>query len=99
MSDKEISQKCGFLDKMRYGNKIMVDRGFNISEDLHVALCGGRLWTPAFTREKSQLSESEVEMTRQLARVRIYVERVICQMRKKFKILQNTLPVSLIKCP
>ena len=69
----------------------MADCGFNISEDL--ALCGGRLWTPAFTREKSQLSESEVEMTRRLARVRIHVERVICQMRKKFKILRNTLHV------
>ena len=37
-------------------------------------------------------------MTRRLARVRIHVERVISQVRKKFKILQNTLPVSLIKC-
>ena len=42
--------------------------------------------------------KSEVEMTRRLARVRIRVERVISQVRKKFKILQNTLPVSLIKC-
>ena len=30
-----------------------------------------------FTREKPQLSKSEVEMTRQLARVRIHVECVI----------------------
>ena len=38
-------------------------------------------------------------MTRQLTRVRIHVEHVIGQMRKKFKILQNTLPVNLIMCP
>ena len=75
----------------------MADHRFNISEDL--ALCGVCLWTPAFTRGKSQLSKSEVEMTRVLARVRIHVECVIGQIGKKFKIFQNTLPVSLIKCP
>ena len=37
MSDKEITRKCGFSNKIRYGDKIMADRGFNISEDL--ALC------------------------------------------------------------
>ena len=41
MSDKEITQKCGFLDKIRYGDKIMTDCRFNISEDL--ALCCARL--------------------------------------------------------
>ena len=74
----------------------MADHGFNISED--PAHCGAHLWTPAFTREKSQLSKSEVEMTRRLAGVRIHVECVIGQMRKKFKIFRNTLPASLIKC-
>ena len=43
--NKEISQKCGFLDKIRY-DEIMADCGFNISEDL--ALCGAHLWTPMF---------------------------------------------------
>ena len=38
MSDKEITRKCGFLDKIRYGDKIMADRGFNISEDLASSL-------------------------------------------------------------
>ena len=31
--------------------------------------------------------------------MRIHVERVIGQLRKKYTILRNTLPVSLIKCP
>ena len=38
-------------------------------------------------------------MSRSLARVRIYVERVIGQLRKKYKILRETLPISLIKKP
>ena len=25
VSDKEITQKCGFLDKIRHGDKIMAD--------------------------------------------------------------------------
>ena len=100
VSDKEITQRTGvhgFLDKVEYGNDIMADRGFTIAEDL--AVCGSRLLIPAFTRGKQQLSQREVEKTRQLARVRIHVERVIGQMRKKYKILSNTLPISLLKCP
>ena len=75
----------------------MADRGFNIADDL--ALCGAQLVIPAFTRGKSQLSQQEVERSRQIARVRIHVERVIGQLRKKYRILKNTLPVNLIKCP
>ena len=75
----------------------MADRGFGIADDL--ALRGARLVIPAYTKGKSQLSCSEVEQTRKIARVRIHVERVIGQMRKKYKILNNTLPISLIKCP
>lgn len=75
----------------------MADRGFNIADDL--AVCGSQLLMPAFTRGKQQLSQREVEKTRQLAMVRIHVERVIGQMRKQYKILSNTLPISLVKCP
>ena len=97
VSDKEITRKCGFLDFVEYGDDIMADRGFNVADDL--ALCGAHLLIPAYTRGKQQLSAQEVEETRQLARVHIHIERVIGQMRKKYKILQNTLPISLIKCP
>ena len=97
ISDKEITQRCGFLNKLEYGDNVMADRGFNIAEDL--ALCGTRLTIPEFTRGKTQLSQAEVERTREIARVRIHVERVIGHMRKKYKILNNTLPISLIKCP
>ena len=97
ISDKEITQRSGFLDKIEYGDDVMADRGFNVADDL--AVCGSKLLMPAFTRGKPQLSQKEVEKTRQLARVRIHVERVIGQMRKKYKILSNTLPISLVKCP
>lgn len=33
-SDKLITQKSGFLDFVRYGDVIMADRGFNVSDEL-----------------------------------------------------------------
>ena len=94
VSDKVITQKSGFLDHIEYGDVIMADRGFNISDEL--AIIGAHLKIPAFTRGQKQLSSSAVEKTRQLANVRIHVERVIGQL-KKFKLLQGTLPLTLIK--
>jgi len=97
VSDKVITQQSGFLKRINPGDVVLADRGFNIHDEL--AIRGAKLEIPAFTRGKQQLSREEVEKTRQLARVRIHVERVIGQMRKKYKILQGTLPISLIKRP
>ena len=93
--DKVITKKYGFLDRMEYGDVILADRGFNIHDE--VALKCASLKIPAFTGGKDQLSQKDVESTRQLARVRIHVERVIGQLRKKYKILQNTLPINLVR--
>jgi len=97
VSDKQITQECGFLDLIDPGDVILADRGFNIADDL--AIRGAKLEIPSFTRGKAQLSQQEVEKSRQLARVRIHVERVIGQLRKKYKILQGTLPITLVKRP
>ena len=94
VSDRVITSKCGFLDKLDYGDQIMADRGFNISDEL--AVRGAKLFIPAFTRGKSQLPKKDVEETRQLANRRVHVERVIGQLRKKYKILSHTLPISMI---
>ena len=55
VSDKVITQQSGFLKKVEYGDDIMADRGFNVGED--IAVSGGRLLIPAFTRGKAQLSQ------------------------------------------
>lgn len=53
---------------------------------------------PPFTRGKQQLSKLEVDSARQLARIRIHVERVIGMVRQKYTILQSTLPINMIMC-
>ena len=76
------------------GDTILADRGFNIQES--VGLFCATVKIPAFTRGKKQLSSIEVEQTRSLANVRIHVERVIGNIRKKFSLLSNTQPIDYL---
>ena len=73
---------------------MLADRGFDISDI--VAYCGATLKLPAFTRGKDQLSAVDIEDTRKIANVRIHVERVIGLIRRKYTILQSTLPTDLL---
>ena len=97
VSDKVITQESGFLDHIEPYDLILADRGFNVSDE--IAIRQAKLDVPSFTKGKKQLSKEEVEHSRQLAHVRIHVERVIGQLRKKYTILQGTLPITLIKRP
>uniref|UniRef100_A0A8C9XBM5 THAP-type domain-containing protein n=1 Tax=Sander lucioperca TaxID=283035 RepID=A0A8C9XBM5_SANLU len=72
-SDKQITENCGFLQKLSSADLVLADRGFDIKES--VALVGATLKIPAFTRGHSQLNAKDVEETRKLAHVRIHVER------------------------
>uniref|UniRef100_A0A1X7VWW9 DDE Tnp4 domain-containing protein n=1 Tax=Amphimedon queenslandica TaxID=400682 RepID=A0A1X7VWW9_AMPQE len=78
VSDKVITQQSGFLKHIWYGDVVLADRGFNVSEDL--AVLGTCLKISAFTKGKKQLTQKEVE-TRQLAWSCIHIERVIGQLR------------------
>ena len=95
VSDKTITQECGLLSKLLPGDLILADRGFNIMElvDQYKA----KVELPAFTKGKSQLSAEEVKQSRELARVRIHVERLIGMVKQKYSILEGTLPISFIK--
>ena len=92
-SDKEITRNSGFLDKVTFGDCVLADRGFLIEEEL--ATRGAVLRIPAFTRGKKQLSAKDVDRSRQIAHVRIHVERVIGQL-KKFRILNSVIPISQV---
>ena len=94
-TDKHIVQNSGFLRLIEHGDVILADRGFNIAEDLGVY--GASLEIPAFTRGKKQLSLREVEYSQRLSKVRIEVERVIGLLKNKYTLLQDTLPITLLK--
>ena len=91
VSDKEITVKSGFLDIIEPKDQILADRGFTVDQE--IATRGGILEIPSFTKGKSQLSANEVDRSRQIANVRIHIERVIGRMRK-WNILNTVVPIT-----
>jgi hypothetical protein len=94
VSDKHLTENSGLLDKLIPGDVILADRGFDIQDS--VGLCCATIKVPAFTKGKKQLSGIEVEQTRHIANVRIHVERVIGNIRKKYAILGATQPIDFV---
>ena len=92
-SDKEITLKSGFLDKLTHGDCVLADRGFLVEEEL--ATRGAVLRIPAFTRGKKQMTAKDIDISRQIAHARFHVERVIGRL-KKFKILNTTIPIAQV---
>ena len=95
VSDKNLTQQSGFFRKLDRGDVVLADRGFTLTEDF--AVHGARLELPAFSRGKTQLTQCEVEKSKQLSMVRIHVERVIGLLKNKFTILKGPLPVDVLK--
>jgi hypothetical protein len=92
-SDKIVTQRSGFLDLLENGDLVLADRGFLISEEIASRNCF--LAIPAFTKGQTQLSQQQVETSRQMSRVRIHVERAIGRL-KNFKILSEQMSISLV---
>jgi len=88
ISDKELTQVCGILDKLECGDEIMADKGFQIQDLL--APLGVCLNVPPFLNSKVQMPETDVLLTRKIAHLRIHVERAIGRV-KDFRILQHTI--------
>ena len=89
VSDKQISIDSSFFEKIYMGNCILADRGFTLKEEL------AALKITHFTKGKKHLSGKEVDISCQLSKFRIHVERVIGQI-KKFCMLQNIAPLTQI---
>ena len=93
-SDQHVIQNSGFFKYLIYGDTVMADRGFNIAKT--VDTYRARLEIPSFTKRKEQLREEEIESTRMIANVQIYVERVIGNLLKKYSLLDQTLPIDCL---
>ena len=100
-TDKTITIESDFFSKLLPGDIVLADRGFNIKDDAGIYGCDVQI--PAFTRGKPQLSALDVEKTREIAHLRIHVERVIGCVRQKYTILDKTVPIDYLvtseQCP
>nr|XP_022322769.1 uncharacterized protein LOC111124201 [Crassostrea virginica] len=95
ISDKDIVQLSGILDKLMHGDQILADRRFVNEEDF--AVRGATLVIPSFTKGRKQLPAKDLEESPCLAYVRIEVERCIGLLKSKYQILKDPLPIILVK--
>ena len=91
--DKYITRDSGFYDLLERDDEVMADRGFQILEDLLLHFC--RLVVLPGARVKSQMIKSEVKTTKEVANLRVHVERAINRI-KFSRILKGTIPVTMI---
>ena len=94
-SDKFITEHSGFLDVLSPGDLVLADRGFTIEES--VGLYCAKVCIPPFTKGRKQLTRHEVDWSREISHVRVHVERVIGQLKKKYTLLQGVIPITLLK--
>ena len=95
VSDKNLTQESNFYKLLEPGDIILADHGLTITDD--IAMHGAVLKIPAFTRGKSQLSQRDVEVSKELSRVRIHIERVIGLLKNKYTLLKGPLPFNILK--
>ena len=93
VSDKELTRSCGLLDLLEPGDSVMADNGFDILYDLMVR--DVRLNIPPFASRHTQMSCNDVVKTRQIASLRIHVERTIRRI-KQYRILGTLMPLSIV---
>ena len=91
-SDRFITEDCDILDKLQYGDNLMADKGFKIS-DLLISK-GSQLIIPPFLKEKQRFSKKNSKKTFDIAKARIHVERAIARI-KDFRILSGAFPVTM----
>ncbi|XP_065067707.1 uncharacterized protein LOC135693223 [Rhopilema esculentum] len=90
-SDKQATKDYGIYNLLEPGNAIMADKGFDIQNDFPA---GVSLNILPFLRNKDHLSLSEKQETRNIATLRIHVERAIARI-KTFSVLKTVFPISM----
>ena len=90
-SDKQLTNDCGIMKLLEPGDEVMVNRAFEIEENLPP---GVSFNIPPFLGDQQQFSEEDEIKTRRIAKQGIHVERAI-QRIKSFRILKHDLPISM----
>ena len=92
ISDPDIVKRSGYLQHIQRGDCVMADKEFTIRDEL--AAVGGCLVSPHFLSGKRQFSQEEAEHNKQIASLRIYVERYLERL-KNWHIFDRPIPISL----
>ena len=92
VSDKQITTESALVDLCEPGDAIMADKGFLISDITTPK--GVHLIIPPFKQKKKQLFKREVQQTRNIANLRIHVEREKERI-KNFNILKTVMPINM----
>ena len=94
ISDRKLTIQSGLLEMLKTvprGRSVMADNGFDI-QDLLVK--HGLLLNIPLFKGSAALQFSDVQKTQTIARVRIHMERVIGQVKRRYRILQSVIPLS-----
>lgn len=94
ISDKQITGLSGLVNLCEEGDAIMADKGFLIT-DLTTPK-GIELIIPPFKRNNRQFLPHEVRATKDIANLRIHVERQMERI-KNFRIVQGVMPITMSK--
>ena len=92
ISDPDIVKRSGYLQHIQRGDCVMAGKGFFIRDEL--AAVGGHLVLPHFLSGKRQFSQEEAEHNKQIASLRIHVERCMERL-KNWHIFDSPIPFSL----
>ena len=93
ISDKVLTNRCSYLDRIDHYYQLMPDKGFNMADD-----CASRcveLIIPPGKRHRSQMLSKAVKKTNSTAKMKILAEQAIRQL-KILKNLANEVLISVI---
>ena len=82
-----------FYDLPERDDEVMADRGFQIKEELMFRFCSLSVLPGAHV--KIQMTMAECKKTKDIANLRIHVERAINRI-KFYRILKSTLPITIM---
>ncbi|KAJ8677150.1 hypothetical protein QAD02_012937 [Eretmocerus hayati] len=79
-TDVSVVENCGYLDVLPGGCSVLADRGFKLL-DLLLQKKKCKLIRPPSVQKETKISKKEVKLTKQIASIRIHVERAINRIR------------------
>ncbi len=91
ISDPQLTYASNILEMCEQSQAIMVDRGFQIVEA--ASKKNIQVHHPPFSLNREKFSEVDTEKTKEIATLRIHVERAIGRLRN-FKVLTHIFPLS-----